>query len=246
MESKIKQKKWFAAIGVALALLMATVGIPVGISASAAETAEIQPMSTYYPDSPIWSAGSGYAAAWITYQGDRDFSPNNSRDTYIAFGSNTNVGSVTKTAYGNRYTEVSIPIVGSYRIRHRYFWARTYSKVNNTWYSSPVVYLSNNEVFTSKYTVLASLTNGTVTAGKWYTITANLSGRSTVYCSLVYAGVCYDFSVDVGQSGTANRGGKVISYQSTTSYIKIKSPWSFTCAQFSSSDSTLGGIAIGA
>ena len=242
MESKIKQKKWFAAIGVALALLMAAVGIPVGISASAAETAEIQPMGTYIPDTPRCEPNAHYAAISFNYIGEAGPSPS---DTYISFGNNSNLSSPTKTVYGNSYSEVGIPSVGSNGLTYRYFWARVTSKVNGTFYDSSVTYFSQTsaaDIIGSP--VLASIVSGSINANQWYTVNVNLAGKSVVYCSLVYSGKVYDFVCNVSNSGFTNVDGVKIEYQSTSTYVKFKSPFTFVASQYSAQDTQTGGFAV--
>ena len=197
MESKIKQKKWFAAIGVALALLMAAVGIPVGISASAAETAEIQPTGMCCDEYGVYTESYLTAVAYH-YNGHTADCMQYEQSTYIHLGLNMNpsYGYVTKS--GHSYTEVMIPEIGSNATVSPYYWMRPSTSSDASYYQGHYVI---NAAEGSGLIVSGRLVTGTVVANAISSF-AIPSNWKEIEGSCVYNGAIGEFKITKNQRRT--------------------------------------------
>ena len=238
------KKKLFAALATVCAFVLLLVGIPFATSsASAAET-----RGTYIPDKPTMTRYAGNVAVKAKYTGDNN--PPSGSITSLSFGDNTNLSHSVKYVQSNSYTEVRIPSVNAKGVTPGYFWVRSTTKIDNTYYQSDPRYLGVSDVFNATHTVVGRITSGSLRRNVAQNLYYSADGFSSVYFTCVYDGEMYDASIFIPSAGTkrtVNIDTDTVDFTVDiySDHVSVSASQTISCSDISGSGSGIGGFAFG-
>ncbi len=233
MESKIKQKKWFAAIGVALALLMAAVGIPVGISASADSVCNCgMGVYTISNNASVETVYYGHSASCAVYE----------ESTYIHLGQDMNPNHGYYTHAGNSYSEIIVPVVGTNGASLPYYWMRPSTSPSASSYQSH--YVLQPQAGYSSYAVVASIVDGYFSVSYERTVSVP-AGWRRLACDFIYGGQVETVDISVeNRPYSATVGGVTFSILILNNVAHVTTSNSFAAGNVSGQGSLVGAVSI--